>query len=239
MKIKTGMVLAAGKGERLRPLTDACPKPLIVVGKKSMLDHAIDHLQDVGVEKVVVNVCHNADMIIDHLKTRKKPPIIISKEDERLETGGGVLNALPLLKDDHFYVVNGDILWSDGDIPTLQRLSEAWKPSMDALLLMVPLKNAQGYEGEGDYNMNSKGKLSRHHGSGMAQYVYGGVQILNARLFKGEELERFSLNKLYDKAESNGTLYGLVHDGLWFHVGTPESLMETRAWFEEHHVDHI
>lgn len=236
MKIKTGMVLAAGKGERLRPLTDACPKPLIVVGKKSMLDHAIDHLQKVGVEKVVVNVCHNADMIIEHLSHRKKPHIIISKEEERLETGGGVLNALHYIQDEYFFVINGDILWSDHHADTLQALSESWKSNMDALLLMVPLENAKGYDGEGDYDMDTKGKIRRHHGDGEAQYVYGGVQILSARLFKGEHIGSFSLNKLYDKAESNGTLFGKVHQGLWFHVGTPEALMETRDWFEKHHV---
>ncbi|MEI8321316.1 MAG: nucleotidyltransferase family protein [Alphaproteobacteria bacterium] len=237
MKIETGMVLAAGKGERLRPLTDACPKPLIVVGRKSMLDHAIDHLKQVGVKKVVVNVCHNGDMIIDHLKSRKSPQIVISKEDERLETGGGVLNALSHLSSDYFFVINGDILWSDAETPTLELMEKAWKPSMDALLLMVPLKNSYGYDGEGDYDMNSKGKLSRHHAAGHAEYVYGGVQILNARLFEGEEVGQFSLNKLYDKAESKGTLFGLEHKGLWFHVGTPEALMETRAWFEEHELD--
>lgn len=233
MQIKKAMVLAAGKGERLRPLTDACPKPMIVVAGKPMMDYAIDQLAREKVQDVVVNVCHHGDMIVKHLSKRDKPNIIFSREDERLETGGGVLKALPHLGPNPFYVINGDVLWSNKNGNTLKMLQDAWEDHMDALLLVVPLKSTRGYEGVGDYNLGVSGKLRRRTGDS-AKYVYGGVQILHPRLFEGESLEPFSLNKLYNKAEAKGTLYGMEHKSYWFHVGTPEALMETRAWFEEH-----
>ncbi|MFN7662797.1 MAG: nucleotidyltransferase family protein [Alphaproteobacteria bacterium] len=233
MQIKTAMVLAAGKGERMRPLTDACPKPMIVVAGKPMMDYSIDQLEKEKVQKIVVNVCHHGSMIVEHLENRKHPDIIFSPEVERLETGGGVLKALPHLGRKPFFVINGDILWSNKNGNTLRMLQEAWTDEMDALLLVVPLKSARGYDGSGDYNLTSSGKLKRRTDE-KANYVYGGVQILHPRLFAGEETRAFSLNKLYDKAEERGTLFGFEHKSLWFHVGTPESLMETRAWFEEH-----
>jgi MurNAc alpha-1-phosphate uridylyltransferase len=235
MKIETGMVLAAGKGERLRPLTDACPKPLIVVGGRSMIDRIIDELEKAKVKKVVVNVCYHGDMIMSHLEKRTKPKIIFSEEIERLETGGGVLNALPQLGKHPFFVMNGDILWADmNNSSVLETLKKAWNDKMDALLLMVPIKNVQGYKGNGDFKMNSKGHLERPLPDKKASYVHVGMQILHPRLFEGEEIEPFSLNKLYNKAQEKGTLYGVEHKGLWFHVGTPEALVETRAWFAEH-----
>lgn len=236
MPIKTGMVLAAGKGERLRPITDTCPKPLVTVGKSSMLDRAIDALGNHGVTTVVVNVSYHKEMIIEHLKLRAHPHIIISEEPERLETGGGVLKALPHLGPKPFYVINGDILWSNAQGNALDTLQKTWNDSMDALLLLIPLKNARGYDGEGDYVKNSKGQLSRRTSPSQTAYIYGGVQIIHPRLFEGETEPYFSLNKLYDKAQEKGTLYGIEHKGLWFHVGTPQSLMETRAWFEENQL---
>ena len=172
-------------------------------------------------------------MIVEHLTKRKKPKVIFSREEERLETGGGVLKALPHLGKDPFYVINGDILWSNKNGNTLKMLREAWDDKMDALLLVVPINSTRGYDGVGDYNLSPSNKLKRRTGE-KAKYVYGGVQILHPRLFEGEETTVFSLNKLYDKAEKAGTLYGLEHKSYWFHVGTPEALMETRAWFEEH-----
>ena len=233
MLIKKGMVLAAGKGERLRPLTDACPKPMIVVAGKPMMDYALDQLAQEKVEEVVVNVCHHGDMIVEHLEKRKKPKIIFSKEEERLETGGGVLKALPHFDNKAFFVINGDILWSNKNGNTLRMLRDFWRDDMDALLLVVPMKSTRGYDGHGDYNLSTAHKLKRRTGE-KAKYVYGGVQILHPRIFEGEEIHPFSLNKIYDKAEKKGTLYGLEHKSYWFHVGTPEALMETRAWFEEH-----
>lgn len=227
------MILAAGKGERMRPLTDACPKPMIVVAGKPMLDYAVDQLEKEKVQQVVVNVCHHGAMIVDHLEKRAHPNIIFSHEVERLETGGGVLKALPELGTNPFFVINGDILWSNKNGNTLKMLQDAWTDEMDALLLVVPLKSARGYDGIGDYNLTPSHRLKRRTGE-KAKYVYGGVQILHPRLFEGEEPGAFSLNKLYDKAEEKGTLYGFEHKSLWFHVGTPEALMETRAWFEEH-----
>lgn len=233
MRIKTAMILAAGKGERMRPLTDACPKPMIVVAGKPMLDYAVDQLEKEKVEKIVVNVCHHGAMIVEHLEKRVRPHIIFSEEVERLETGGGVLKALPELGKNPFFVINGDILWSNKNGNTLKMLQDAWRDEMDALLLVVPLKAARGYDGLGDYDLLTSGQLKRRTEE-KANYVYGGVQILHPRLFEGAESGPFSLNKLYDKAEQKGRLYGFEHKSLWFHVGTPESLMETRAWFEEH-----
>ncbi len=234
------MVLAAGRGERLRPLTDTCPKPLIKVGKKSMLDHALDELLDQGVNNIVVNACHHAPMIADHVGSQRKGPrIFVSHEEEALETGGGVMKALPFLGSDPFYVINGDILWENKDPKALELLEQSWTEDMDALLLMVPLAQARGYQGLGDYEINAGGQLYRRNPGSMASYVYGGVQILHPRLFQGEKQGRFSLNKLYDKAEKKGTLYGVRHNGLWFHVGTPRDLEKTRTWFHENALDQL
>jgi N-acetyl-alpha-D-muramate 1-phosphate uridylyltransferase len=219
-----GMVLAAGLGTRMRPLTDRLPKPLIEVGGRTLLDHAIDRLEEAGVEHVVVNAHYRAQMIADHLAKRPSPRIELSLEEELLETGGGVVRALPLLGE-RFFVVNSDVLWLDGRSSALGRLARAWDDAtMDALLLMQETTGAVGYDGLGDYVVDPLGKPRRRREREIVPYLFAGVQLLHRRLFRNAPDGRFSLNVLYDKAQAADRLTALVHDGEWFHVGTPEGL---------------
>ena len=227
----TAMVLAAGIGKRMRPLTIARPKPLIPIAGRTLLDRALDHLRDAGVARAVINTHYFADHIDAHL-ARNEQGLEIKLSDERgqlLETGGGVVKALPLIDCDPFYVVNSDNLWVDGSLDTLKLLAHRWNPeAMDALLLLVPLARATGYEGRGDFYMDPVGRLRRRDHR-VAPYVFSGVQLLAKRLFDGEPAEPFSLNRIYDKALSAKRLFGAVHQGLWFHVGTPQSVTITEA----------
>lgn len=227
--ISGAMVLAAGFGKRLRPLTDTIPKPLVRLRGHSLLDRILDRLEAAGVEEVVVNLHHLGEKIEAHLAKRPSPGIVYSHEEEEiLETGGGVAKALPLLGKGPFFVCNGDVCWLDGRVPALQRLAEAWDDQrMDALLLMQPMASAVGYDGrDGDYFMDPDGCLERRCESSVAPFLFSGVQLLHPRLFKGVPEGAFSLNRLYDKAEAAGRLWGLRHDGEWFHVGTADALRE-------------
>jgi MurNAc alpha-1-phosphate uridylyltransferase len=220
------MILAAGRGERMRPLTDATPKPLIAVAGACMLDRAMERLQEHGVRNVVVNVHHLGEQIARHIGGGRAH---IVREDRLLETGGSVKNALPLLGDEPFFVLNGDGLWTDGPTPMLRRLEAAWDPvRMDALLLLHPLADAIGREAtdRGDYFLDDNGK-ARHRGAETAApYLFASVSICDARLFRSSPDGAFSLVKLWHRAQAAGHLYGLVHDGKWFHVGTPQALAE-------------
>jgi MurNAc alpha-1-phosphate uridylyltransferase len=235
MTMKTprrAMVLAAGLGKRMRPLTDTTPKPLLKVAGRTLLDCALDRLAEAKVERAVVNVHYLGEQIEAHLKARSVPPIAISRESALLETGGGVAKALPLLGEAPFYAVNADVLWLDGSMPALRRMARAWDDArMDALLLMQSTATARGYEGRGDYFLDSLGRLRRRRANEVAPYVYAALQILHPRLFADAPAGAFSLNVLYDKAQAAGRLWGLVHDGLWFHVGTPEDLAATEREF--------
>ena len=229
------MVLAAGLGERMRPLTDERPKPLIALRGRPMIDSILDRLDEAGVSEAVVNLHHLGHMIEDHLRARERPRIVLSHEDVRLETGGGVRNALALLGAEPFYVINGDAYWLDGCTPALRRLAEAWDAdAMDALLLVHPTTAAIGYEGKGDYILSPEGRLRRRREREVAPFLFTGLQILHPRLFDGAPDGAFSLNLLYDKAGRAGRLWGLRHDGEWFHIGTPEQL----RWVE-HVLTHI
>lgn len=224
---RKAMVLAAGLGLRMRPLTLERPKPLITVGAKPMLDHALDRLQDAGVETAVVNAHYRGEMIAQHLKGRKKPKIVISHEDELLETGGGVKKALPHLGSEPFLVVNADILWLDGPMKALKRVADHWDPeTMDALLLMMSTTRAVGYEGRGDFHMDPLGRLTRRTEGEIAPFVFAGVQIVKPELFKDTPDGAFSTNLVWDRLQGAGRLYGLAHDGAWFHIGTPAGLLE-------------
>ena len=224
---KTAMVLAAGLGERMRPITDTLPKPLVPVRGRPMLDIILDRLDEAGVTKAVVNLHYLGEMIEDHLGGRKAPAVVFSHEDDRLETGGGIRKALPLLGEDPFFALNGDVCWLDGLTPALRRLAAAWDPEkMDALLLLHPTAFALGYEGVGDYVMNPQGRLRRRLEREVAPFIFAGIQILHPRLFAGAPEGSFSLNRLYDKAQEEERLWGIRHDGEWFHVGTPEGLRE-------------
>lgn len=229
VRITRGMVLAAGFGLRMRPLTLTTPKPLIPVAGRCMLDRALDHFAAAGVETAVVNAHYLGQRIALHVarrmaEGRDKLGILLSHEATILDTGGGVMQALPDLQPEPFYVANGDILWRDGATPALQRLAAAWDDNaMDALLLVQDRGGAIGYEGAGDFDLLAGGKLRRRTGDA-APFVFTGVQILHPRLFAGAPRGAFSLNKLYDAAAAAGRLRGLAHDGDWYHIGTPDGL---------------
>lgn len=224
------MVLAAGKGLRLRPLTLSRPKPLVEVAGRTMLDGVLDRLAEAGVADTVVNAHHLGHMIEGHLQGRTSPRIHISREDVLLETGGGVKRALPLLGDRPFFVINGDVVWRDGKVPALRRLAEAWDGRiMDALLLLQSTASAVGYEGPGDFVMDQLGRLRRRKEAEVVPFLFAGLQILSPGLFEDAPDGPFSLNLLYDRALAAGRLYGLRHDGTWYHVGTPGDLERVEA----------
>ena len=229
------MVLAAGLGLRMRPITDTIPKPLVSVGGRTMLDRALDHLDRAGVTRKVVNSHWLGEKIAAHLADRAD--IALSPESTLLETGGGVAQALPLLGDGPFYVVNSDIIWTDGPQGSaLLRLARAWDDArMDALLLLQPTATALGYDGAGDFFLNEDAIPVRRGQKDSAPLLFSGVQILSPRLFAQAPAGKFSLNLLYDRALAAGRLAGLVHDGRWYHVGTPAALPQVeRALRQEH-----
>ncbi|MBF0094086.1 MAG: nucleotidyltransferase family protein [Alphaproteobacteria bacterium] len=223
-----GMVLAAGLGLRLRPITDRMPKPMVPVGGRTLIDRALDHFERAGVETCVVNLHYKGDMLRRHLEGRARPALIFSDETgELLETGGGVKKALPHLGHGPVFVANADVLWLDGKDPAMGRLAAAWDGErMDSLLLLMECRRAHGYDGDGDFLPDPDGRLRRRPSGGTAPYLFAGVQILHPRLFEGSPEGRFSLNVLFDRAIASGRLFGLIHDGEWYHVGTPESLAE-------------
>ena len=225
MMAKSAMVLAAGLGTRMRPYNGHIPKPLVTVGKKSLIDYGLDRLAEAGVERAVVNVHHLADAIERHLAARSAPSIVISDERaELLGTGGGIAKALPLLGDAPFFLVNSDTLWFDGIHSNIARLADAFDPAaMDALLLLAP-KDSLGYEGRGDYTMLPDGRLRRRGGQNTAPFIYAGTALLAPALFAGAPAGAFPLTQLFDRAGENGRLFGLKLEGVWMHVGTPEAV---------------
>ena len=219
---RRAMVLAAGLGTRMRPLTDTVPKPLVRVRGRALIDIALDRLDEVGVDTCVVNVHHLADKVRAHVADRVRPRVVVSDETGRLmETGGGVRKALPLLGDDPFFVINADVMWLNGVRPALTRLAEAWDDArMDALVLVLRLVGANGYEGPGDFFVDPLGRPRRRRSHEIAPFVYAGVQVLSPRLFEDTPDEPFSLNRLYDRALDEDRFRALPHDGEWYHVGT-------------------
>ncbi|MBA3813599.1 MAG: nucleotidyltransferase family protein [Alphaproteobacteria bacterium] len=216
------MILAAGLGTRMRPLTDKLPKPLISVAGKSMLERAFDHLRMAKLSRIVVNTHYLAPLITKRAK-EIYPQTLISHEDILLETGGGIKKALPLLGNDPFFVLNGDSIWTG--TTSLTEMEKSWSDTrMDALLLLVPLENAHGYEGVGDFFMDAQGRLCRPKRGQSAPYVYIGAQLLSPQLFQNSPYGAFSINLLWDRASENGRLYGHVHGGEWFHISTPQDL---------------
>ncbi len=221
------MILAAGLGERMRPITDALPKPLIQVHGRTLLDSTLDRLERAGVAEAVINLYYLSEMIEAHLEYRKRPHITFSREQTRLETGGGVRKALPLLGADAFFVINGDVCWLDGCTAALERLATAWnEDTMDALLLLHPTAFAVGYAGVGDFVLAPDGRVRRRREREVAPFVFTGIQILHPRLLEATPEGPFSLNLVYDKAAEAERLWGLRHDGEWFHIGTPEGLRD-------------
>lgn len=222
------MVMAAGLGRRMRPLTDAMPKPLVPVAGVPLIDRTLDWLYASGIEEAVVNTHYKAEMLEAHLAKRLHPAIRISYETTVLETGGGIRQALPLLGDDVFFVINSDVICLDGKIPALSRLAAAWDDgAMDALLLVHPVADAVGYSGAGDFFLE-EGKLRRRLHEPKVPYVFTGIQLLHPRIFQGSPEGKFSLNALYNRAmREDGTLprvAALAHDGHWLHVGDKAGL---------------
>jgi N-acetyl-alpha-D-muramate 1-phosphate uridylyltransferase len=220
------IVLAAGLGTRMRPYNGSIPKPLVPLAGKPLIDYALDHLAEAGVERAVVNVHYLADTLERHLASRQRPGIVISDErGELLGTGGGIANALPLLGDAPFFLVNSDTLWLDGVKPNFTRLAEAFDAGeMDALLLLAPTTGSIGYTGRGDYAMVPDGRLRRRTEREVVPFVYAGAAVLTPALFNEAPSGAFPLTALFDKAGERGRLFGLRLEGLWMHVGTPEAI---------------
>jgi MurNAc alpha-1-phosphate uridylyltransferase len=232
-RIETAMVMAAGLGKRMRPLTATRPKPLVEVNGKSLLDHTLDRLRAAGVKRAVVNVHYLPDAIEAHLKSKVRD-IEIAVSDERdklLETGGGLIKALPLIPQDPFLCVNSDNLWVDGPTDAIRLLEERWNAEeMDALLLLVPFARANCHRGQGDFHMDPTGRITSRRVRGkVAPFVYTGVQIVSHRLLRDPPEGAFSTVLLWERALAEGRLYGLVHQGLWFDVGTPPAVKATEA----------
>jgi MurNAc alpha-1-phosphate uridylyltransferase len=225
---KRAMILAAGLGKRMRPLTVTTPKPLIEVNGRALIDYGLDRLERAGVEETVVNVHYLADQVERHVARRRRPAIAIS--DERsglLDTGGGIVKALPRLGAAPFYLLNSDSFWIEGARPNLDWLASAWRDDqMDALLLVAATVRAVGYTGRGDFRMDPAGRLIRRAEREVAPFVYAGAAILHPRLFARSPAGAFSLNRHFDEAMEAGRLFGVRLDGLWLHVGTPEAIGE-------------
>ena len=232
---RTAMVMAAGLGKRMRPLTATKPKPLIEVAGQPLLDHVLEHLRAAGVEKAVVNVHYLADAVEAHLATRKHG-LEIAISDERgllMETGGGLIQAEPLIDSDPFLAVNSDNFWVDGPADTLKLLASHWDDGrMDALLLLVPLARAENHKGMGDFHMDRTGRLRRREKSHVAPFVFTGIQMISKRLLRDAPEGPFSTNILWNRAIEEGRCFGAVHQGLWFDVGTPRSITMTEATLE-------
>ncbi|MEO6432808.1 MAG: nucleotidyltransferase family protein [Sphingomicrobium sp.] len=227
----TAMVMAAGLGTRMRPLTDTRPKPLIEVAGKPLIDHVLDRLDAAGIEQAVVNVHYLADAMDAHLAGRRRGPhVIVSDErDLLLETGGGLVRAAPHLGDP-FLSLNSDNLWTDGSGDTLVKLAEAWDgDTMDALLLLVPLERAGNHRGKGDFFLADDGRVRRRGEADSAPFVFSGIQICAKTLLRDAPDGPFSTNVLWTRAIAKGRCFGVIHDGRWFDVGNPEAIAATEA----------
>lgn len=225
------MVLAAGIGKRMRPLTATRPKPLVRVNGRALIDHSLDKLVEAGVSRAVVNVHYLPGQIEAHLAQRSAPATVISDEREALlETGGGMVKALPLIDADPFFCLNSDNVWLDGPQNVFAALSEAWDPAkMDALLLLVNHARAFNYNGRGDFHLDPMGRITRRKPGRVAPFIYTGIQIVSQRLLREAPEGAFSTGVLWDRAIAEGRLYGISHYGQWFEVGAPEMIAPTEA----------
>jgi MurNAc alpha-1-phosphate uridylyltransferase len=224
---RTAMVLAAGLATRMRPLTDHTAKPLLTLGGRALLDHALDRLRDVGVETVAVNAFWQADKIAAHLAARTGPPrTVLVWEAALLDTGGGVRNALDVLGPDPFYVVNGDALWLDGPTSALTRLARVWSDDVDAVLLLHRTCQILGEVGLGDFALDPMGVPRRRKEREIVPYLFAGVQLMHPRLMAETPDDAFSTNHVWNRALDAGRLRAVVHDGHWFHLSTPPDLAE-------------
>ena len=228
--VNTAMIMAAGKGTRMMPLTADRPKPLVEVGGVALLDHVLDHLRDAGIGKIVVNAHYLADQIEAHLAARATDfDVSISDERELLrDTGGGLVQALPMISDDPFICVNADNWWTNDGQNAISRLMAHWDAArMDVLMLLVPLATAYNSQGIGDFNMDADGRLSRRVRDAPAPYVWTGIQLLSKKLIVDPPSDVFSTNVFWDRAIAEGRCIGLVHEGMWFDVGYPAAISAT------------
>jgi len=230
----TAMVLAAGLGKRMRPLTATQPKPMVRVAGKPLVDHALDKLADAGVARAVVNVHYLADSIEAHLNDRAAPEVIISDErEELLETGGGIVKAADHLPDP-FFCLNSDNIWLDGPVNAFADLSAFWDADrMDALLLLVTHKAAHNFSGKGDFHMDTEGRLRRRQSGRIAPYIFTGIQLISKRLMRDAPEGPFSTNTLWSRAIEEGRLFGTAFTGQWFEVGTPQAIKPTEEALSE------
>ena len=235
VKPSKAMVLSAGFGLRMRPLTDHMPKPLVKVAGQPLLDHVLDKIAAAGITQAVVNVHYLPDQIIDHVASRTRPRVIISDErNQVLGTGGGVVKALPLLGDQPFFLMNSDTMWIDGVQSNLVRLAQAFDPArMDMLLLMAPTASSIGYGGRGDYAMLPDGALRKRREHQVVPFVYAGAAIMSPSIFAGAPKGEFSLTRTFDEANEKERLFGLRLDGVWMHVGTPDAVQAAEDAFLE------
>jgi MurNAc alpha-1-phosphate uridylyltransferase len=235
-RARTAMVLAAGYGARMRPLTDTMPKPLVKLAGRALIDHVLDRLAGVGVETAIVNVHYLPEQVEAHMQERsgRAPKTIISDErDLLLDTGGGARKALPELGGGPFFIHNSDSVWAEGAAPALPHMLRLWNPEhMDCLLLLAPMSTSLGYHARGDFDMAPDGRLTRRGERQVVPFAFAGVSLCEAKLFDDAPDGPFSLNLLWDQALAKGRLYGVRLDGRWMHVGTPEALAEAEASFE-------
>lgn len=231
-KVDTAMIMAAGLGKRMRPLTETRPKPLVEVAGKAMIDHCFEKLVEAGIGKAVVNVHYLADMMEAHLAALPYP-IEIRVSDERaelLETGGGLVQAEPLIDEDNFFCINSDNLWTDGSANSLHQLAQAWdEDKMDALLLLVPRSSAHNYKGTGDFHLDDQNRISRKLPDQQAPLIFSGIQLISKRLLRDAPSGPFSTNIFWERAIGEGRLFGAVLEGEWFEVGSPEAIAPTEA----------
>ncbi|HWY63037.1 MAG TPA: nucleotidyltransferase family protein [Rhizomicrobium sp.] len=230
-KVTRAMIMAAGFGTRMRPLTDDRPKPLVTVRSRSLLDHALDRLVAAGVKMVVINLHYRAQQVKDHLAGRRDIEIHYSMEEDILGTGGGVVKALPHFQGEPFFVLNSDSVWVEGYVSPLTAMQLMWDPErMDGLLLLAAMTTALGYEGRGDFLLDVNGRVARVPERTSSPYAYPGVQIVHPRLFAGAPDGGFSTNLMWDRAIAKGRLYGMRLEGVWIHVGTPEARDEAEVY---------
>ncbi len=230
----TAMVLAAGYGKRMQPLTEQQPKPMINLCGKPLIGHVMDRLAAAGVKRAVVNLHYLGEQIRDYLSTEERLDITLIDEPDILETGGGVKNAMTELGTDAFYVVNSDAFWLNGYEDALHRLARQWDATkMDALLMLHSTVEGHGYDGIGDFNADADGRLSRRPEGEVCPWLFAGIQIMQLSAFDNMPDGKFSLNVVYDQAMDTERLYGVIHDGEWFHIGTPEALAATETFLHE------
>ena len=231
-QITAAMIMGAGLGLRMRPLTDDRPKPLVTVAGRTLIDHSIDRLAEAGVTRIVVNLHYKGEMLRAHLARRRDVEIILSDESDRLlDTGGGVVKALPHFGGKPFFVLNSDSVWVEGAAAALPAMIEHWNPErMDGLLLLADMQTAMGYEGMGDFVLKAEGHVLRARDHAGAAYAYSGVQIAHPRMFENAPEGPFTTNLMWDRAIAQGRLFGTVLDGVWIHVGTPQAREEAEAY---------